>query len=281
MKNFFHTHKNSIIFILVIILFGGVFIYRKMQVSLFPEITFPKIKIIADDGEQPVDKMMLTVTRPLEEAIKHMEGLKLIRSSTSRGSCEINAFMEWESDIYRDQQLIESRINQIRNNLPSDIKITIERMNPSILPVIDFSLESNDKSLIELKQIGNYVVKPFLSQLDGVSSVQVIGGKEKEYWLELQPQKMTALGITPAMISDAVAHTDFINSNGYLSDYRRLYLTLTDAGLYTKADLENVVVRSDGNRIVFQGKTDLPSMHPLKQLTGSLQNNFCQCLSGQ
>jgi multidrug efflux pump subunit AcrB len=92
MNNFFTTYKNPITVIIIIILLGGLFAYSKMQTALFPEITFPKIKIIADAGQQPVDKMMITVTRQLENAIKQVPDLQNIRSITSRGSCELSAF---------------------------------------------------------------------------------------------------------------------------------------------------------------------------------------------
>src|SRR5438094_300357 len=100
-----------------------------MQTALFPEITFPKIKIIADAGLQPVDKMMITVTRPLETAIKMVPDLQTIRSTTSRGSCEISAFMDWKSNVDLDKQLIESKIAEVRNQLPPDVQITVEKMN--------------------------------------------------------------------------------------------------------------------------------------------------------
>ena len=70
MKNFFLSYKNPVSVILAVIIVGGIFLYGQIQVSLFPEITFPKLKVIADNGEQPVDKMMVTVTRPLEDAVK-------------------------------------------------------------------------------------------------------------------------------------------------------------------------------------------------------------------
>ena len=130
MKNFFTTYKNPVTVLVVIIIMAGLFAYSKMQTSLFPEITFPKIKIIADAGQQPVKKMMITVTRELENAVKQVPDLKMIRSSTSRGSCEISAFMDWNANIDISQQRIESKINEIRNVLPPDINITVERMNP-------------------------------------------------------------------------------------------------------------------------------------------------------
>src|SRR3954454_14358233 len=99
MNNSFTTYKNPITVLIVIILLGGAFAYSRMQTALFPEITFPKIKIIADAGLQPVDKMMVTVTKPLEIAIKQVPDLQMVRSSTSRGSCEISAFMNWDADV--------------------------------------------------------------------------------------------------------------------------------------------------------------------------------------
>ncbi len=250
MKNFFLSYKNPISVVLAVIIIGGIFLYGQVQVSLFPEITFPKLKVIADNGEQPVDKMMVTVTRPLEDAIKQIPDLKLLRSTTSRGSCEISAFLNWGSDIDVNQQMLESRIAQIRNLLPADVAIQVEKMNPSILPVIGFTVESDTKTPIELNLLATYVIKPFLSQIDGVSSVGIIGGKTKEYWVELDQLKMSSFSITPEMIRDMLSQNHFLSSNGFLADYRRLYLNITDAGLYNISDIENVVLRNDGKRII-------------------------------
>jgi multidrug efflux pump subunit AcrB len=141
-NSFFLKFKTPVLYILLLIFGMGVYFYLQINISLFPEVTFPKIKIIADNGEQPVDKMMITVTKPLEEAIKQIPNLKNVKSTTSRGSCEISAFIDWKADINIAQQQLESRINQIRNELPPATQITIEQMNPSVLPVMGFILES-------------------------------------------------------------------------------------------------------------------------------------------
>ena len=247
---FFHSHKSPLTVVILIILMAGAFVYSKMQVSLFPEITFPKIKIIVDAGQMPVDKMMLTVTRPIELAIKKVPELKLLRSTTSRGSCELSAFMDWNSNIDIDEQRIESKINEIKNLLPPNVIVEVKRMNPSILPVSGYTLESNSRSPIELKMLAEYTVKPFLSQVDGVSEIRIIGGKSKEYQLLVNIQKMSSLGITPDAISTAINNTGFIKSNGYLSDYRIMYLSVTDAALDKKSELENLVISNSGKRIV-------------------------------
>ncbi|MEP7236436.1 MAG: efflux RND transporter permease subunit [Ferruginibacter sp.] len=251
MQKFFISHKSPIAVLLAMIILGGIFAYSKMQSSLFPEITFPKIKVIADGSLQPVDKMMVTVTKPLENAIKQVPDLQSVRSTTSRGSCEISAFMDWKADIDLSQQKIEARIAEIRNTLPADLSISVEKMNPSILPVMGYTLESHTKSPIELKQLAVYTITPFLSQVSGVSAIRVIGGKSKEYWLLMDAPKMSTLGITPDAINTALAATNFIKSNGFLSDYRYLYLTVTDATIRSVDDLRNIVVKNDGKRVVF------------------------------
>jgi CzcA family heavy metal efflux pump len=250
MKNYFTTYKSPLAVVLAMLIIGGLFAYSKLQTSLFPEITFPKIKIIADAGLQPVDKMMVTVTRPLENAIKQIPDLETIRSTTSRGSCEISAFISWKANVDLSQQRIESRIAEIRNTLPPEVNISVEKMNPSILPVMGYSLESHVLSPIELKQLAVYTIKPYLSQVAGISEIRIIGGKSKEYWVQLNVQKMSTLGITPDAINAALTQTNFIKSNGYLSDYRYLYLTTTDASVQSLDALQNVVLSSNGKRIV-------------------------------
>jgi CzcA family heavy metal efflux pump len=250
MRNFFYSYKNPVTVLIVIILLGGFFAYSKLQTALFPEITFPKIKIIADAGQQPVKKMMITVTRQLENAIKQVPDLQRIRSTTSRGSCEISAYMDWNANIDISKQRIESKINEIKNTLPADIQITVERMNPSILPITGFSLESKSRSPIEMKLLAMYTIKPFLSQVEGVSEIRIIGGKQKEYWMVLNVQKMSTLAVTPEMVNTALTQTNFIKSNGYLSDYRLLYLTVTDAAVSSKEQLSNIVLSNNGKRII-------------------------------
>jgi CzcA family heavy metal efflux pump len=251
MSKFFVAYRSPIAAVLLFVLLGGAYSYTKLKTSLFPEITFPKIKVIADAGLQPVNKMMVTVTKPLESAIKQVPDLLRIRSITSRGSCEISAFMDWNANIDLAKQQIESKINQVTNDLPSNVQITVEKMNPSILPVIGYSLESSTgRTSIDMKQIALYTVRPFLSQVQGVSEIRIIGGRQKEYWLTLDMQQMSTLGITPETLSGVMSQTNFIKSNGYLSDYHLLYLTVSDATFHSIDDLKGLVVSNKGKRII-------------------------------
>lgn len=264
-KSFFVTYKSPLLVLIFLILASGIYSYTKIQSALFPQITFPKIKIIADAGQQPVNQMTVGVTKVLEDAVKKVPDLRVLKSTTSRGSCEISAFMDWNVNVDLAKQQIESSVNEVRNQLPPDINISVEKMNPSILPVMGYSLNSTSKDPIELKQLALYTIKPFLSQVAGVSEVRIIGGQDKEFRVVMNQVMMARLGITPASLEQAINNTNFIKSNGYSSDFRYLYLTLTDAQIRNEGQLKNLVVSNNGNRIVLLSDIAQINVHNAKQ----------------
>ena len=222
--NPYRTYLKPILFVLVVLLIIGGFSYTRMATSLFPDVTFPKIMVIADNGEQPVDKMMITVTKPLELAIKRVNGITMVRSSTSRGSSTIEAFFDWKINIDLAKVQLEARINEIKSDLPPGTHFVVEAMSQNIYPVIGYTLESEKSGQIELKNTALYFIRPRFAQVTGISNVVVRGGKTKEFIITPDPEKMVALAVTPANLIESLGNTNFIESNGLLSDFRRLYL---------------------------------------------------------
>jgi CzcA family heavy metal efflux pump len=248
--HYYRIFHKPILFIVLMALLVGLYSYHRMQTSLFPDVVFPKITVIADNGEQPVDKMMITVTKPLEIAIKRVNGIQMVRSSTNRGSCTIEAFFTWNIDIQDTKTQLESRIAEIKNQLPSTVNIVVEAMGQSIYPVVGYTVESNTVGQVELKKNALYMVRPQFSMVPGVSNVIVRGGRIKEFVIAPHSRQMVALGITPQQIMTALGNTNFVESNGLLSDYHRLYLSLTDSRIKTIEELKNVVIRNDGHRVI-------------------------------
>jgi heavy metal efflux system protein len=245
---YYRIFHIPILFVLLIALLGGLYSYHKMQTSLFPDVVFPKITLIADNGEQPVDKMMITVTKPLEIAIKRVNGINTVKSSTNRGSCTIEAFFNWNVDIQASRTQLESRIAEIKNQLPSTVNIVVETVGQNIYPVIGYTVESNSYGQVELKNNALYLVRPLFSMIPGVSNVVVRGGKTKEFVITPNPRQLTALGITPQQIIATLGTTNFVESNGLLSDYHRLYLSLTDSRIKNLDELRKVIIKNDGHR---------------------------------
>ena len=249
-KSYFKIFSRPVLFVGVLLLMAGIFSYTRMQTNLFPEVLFPRISIIADAGQQPVDRMMITVTKPLESAVKKVRGVTIVKSSTSRGSCTIEVYFNWGLDIYNLKTQLESRISEIKNFLPPGVNISTEAMNQSLFPVYGFTLESNTYSQVALRDKANLTLRPVFSQVNGISNVIVRGGKAKEYVVIPDPIKMSALGLTPNSIITAFSNNNFVMSNGYLSDNRRLYLNLTDTRVNDIDELQNVVIKNDSSRIV-------------------------------
>lgn len=252
-RSLHQLYLRPILFVGLLLLLGGIWSYTQMQTNLFPEVLFPRVTVIADAGQQPVDRMMITVTKPLESAVKKVQGVTVVKSSTSRGSCVIDVYFRWGMDIYALKTQLESRIGEIKNYLPDGTVISTEAMNQSLFPVYGFTLESDTHSRIALRDVGNLIVRPMFSQVDGISNVVVRGGKAKEFVVKPDPDRMTALGITPDRIKAAFDETNFVLGNGNVAGYDRLYLTLTDTRLDGVEDIRDVIIRNDGERVVRLG----------------------------
>lgn len=249
-NSLFRSFKHPILYSGIVVLIAGVFSYTRMQTNLFPEVLFPRIVLIADAGQQPIDRMMVTVTKPLESAVKKVQGVKLVKSSTSRGSCVVDIFFTWGTDVYSIKTQVESRINEIKNFLPPDVNIAVEAMNQNTFPVIGYTLESRTHSLVALRDAANLTVRPMFAQVAGISNVVVRGGKNKEFVVVPDVLRMASLRITPDHIVSAFAQSNFVLSNGPVQDFNRLYLALTDTRTQDASDLENLVIRNDGLRII-------------------------------
>jgi multidrug efflux pump subunit AcrB len=234
----------------LLLLMAGIFSYTRMQTNLFPEVLFPRITVIADAGQLPIDKMMITVTKPLESAVKKVKGVTVVKTNTSRGATTIDVFFEWGVDIYNSKAQLESRINEIKNFLPPGVNVTSEAMNQSVFPVYGLTLESKTHSQVALRDEANLMIRPLLSQIKGISNVIVRGGKAKEYVIIPDAIKLSSLGLTPNTLINAFNNNNFVLSNGYMSDYKRMYLNLTDTRVNDIEELENVILKNDGNRIV-------------------------------
>ena len=252
-STYFQVFTKPILFVGVLLLIAGEYAYTHMQSNLFPEVLFPRISIIVDNGQQPIDRMMVTVTKPLESAVRKVNGVAAVKTATSRGSCTIDVFFEWGRDIYSLKTQLESRVAEIRNFLPPGVNLSVEAMNQSLFPVYGYSLyadstASGRASLVALRDQANLVARPLFAQIPGISNVVVRGGKSKEIVIEPDAAKMAMLGITPTSLMAAINSTNNVLSNGYVQDYRRLYLSLTDTRVLDVYELSQIIIRNDGAR---------------------------------
>jgi CzcA family heavy metal efflux pump len=240
----FARHSKPLIFLILTVAALGVYLAFTIPVSVFPTTNFPRILIAADNGVMPIDQMMVTVTRPLEESVNSVPGLQEVRSITSRGSAEIDLFFDWNVDMFQTLQYVNSAISRVQPELPPTATIVANRMTFASFPIIGYSLTSDIVPQTQLWELATYELKPRLNRLNGVASVLVQGGQQPEFHIEPDPAKLLTAGVTVTDILDAIKRTNLIDSPGLFERNHQLVLGLISGQVRTPEQIAGVVVKT-------------------------------------
>ena len=262
----FVRHSKSIIFLILTLAFVGGYLAFTIPVAVFPSTNFPRVIIGVDNGVMPIDQMMVTITRPLEEAVNSVQGLETVQSITSRGSAEIDLYFNWNVDMFETLQRVNSAVATVQSSLPPTVQIETHRLTFASFPIIGYSLTSDTTPQTDLWEMATYEIKPRLNRLDGVSTVLVQGGEEPEFQISPNPAKLLETHVTVTDILDAVRRTNLIDSPGLLERNHQLYLGLVSAQVHTPEEIANIVVKStkDGVPVRIQEvATVSPSVKPV------------------
>src|SRR5438046_6955403 len=141
-----HSHARSILFLLGALALAGAVASFSLPVALFPQVSFPRVRITLDAGDRPAEQMTIEVTTPVEEAVRAIPGVRNLRSTTSRGSAEISVNFNWGEDMVSAMLQCQSQINKILSALPASTSFEVERMDQTVIPVIAYSRTSNSHS---------------------------------------------------------------------------------------------------------------------------------------
>ena len=218
----FARHARSVVFLTVTLALVGGYLAFTVPVAVFPATNFPRILIGVDNGVMPIDQMMVTITRPLEEAVNSVPGLQNVRSVTSRGSAEIDLFFSWDVDMFQTLQYVNAALSRVQTELPPSAKIETHRMTFASFPIMGYSLTSNTMPHTKLWEMATYEIKPRLNRLDGVSTVVIQGGQEPEFHIIPAPAKLLVAGVTVPDILEAVRRTNLVDSPGLLEENHQL-----------------------------------------------------------
>jgi len=239
---FAQRHQRAIIFTVSVFALAGIYAAFNLPIALFPQVTFPRIVILADNGEQPVERMLIEVAKPLEEAARGVPGVTTVRSKTSRGAMEISVNLSWGTDIFHALQLLQGRISAVRNEIPATAIVQVERMNISVFPIMGYSLTSNKRSPVELRDLALYTLRPALLRVTGVGQVNVVGGNTREFQVIVDPMALASYHLDIRAVSEAISNANLVAATGLVSDNYHLYLSLAD-NLFTSLDeIRNVVI---------------------------------------
>ena len=244
------AHRRSILFLLLLLVIGGVANGLKLPVALFPHVDFPRVRVDIDAGDRPADRMAIEVTRPVEEAVRGVPGVVNIRSTTSRGSAEISVRFEWGQDMVAKFLQVESAINHVQSTLPRGTAFAVRRMDPTVFPVLAYSMTSDTHSLVELRDIAEYQLRPLLSAVNGVAKVGILGGDHEEFRVTVDPARLASFGLTLQEIANALSAANVITAVGRLQDHYKLYLVVSDTRFHDLAGVRQTVLRSGKDGVV-------------------------------
>ena len=242
LADFVRAHGRALVIVVLSFALAGAVLIPSVPVSIFPETDFPRVVILVDNGITPIDQQMLTVTRPLEEAVRQVPGITTVRSVTARGSTEINIFFRWDVDVLNALHLVQGRISQITTTLPLGAHFYVNRLTFSVFPIVGFSVTSDTRSLSDLWSLAYYDLAPRLYRLPGVAEAKIVGGRKPELHILVDPQKLNGLNMPLTKVADAIRNNNLIEPSGMVQENYHLYLTTLTGLLKSKEQVEDVVV---------------------------------------
>jgi multidrug efflux pump subunit AcrB len=240
----FARHSKSIIFLILTLAVVGVYEALSLPIAVFPATNFPRIIIGVDNGVMPIEQMEVTITRLLENAVNSVPGLEDVRSTTSRGSAEVDLSFSWDVDMAQTLQLVNSEIARIQSSLPSTAQIESHRLDFASFPILGYSLTSDKIPQTQLWEIATYDIKPRLNRLNGVATVVIQGGQVPEFQVTPDPSKLLRARVTVQDILDAANHTNIVDSPGLLTRNHQLFLGLMDSQVHNVEDIGNMVIKN-------------------------------------
>jgi multidrug efflux pump subunit AcrB len=240
---FAREHKSIIFLIVTLALIGGYLLFS-IPIAVFPTTDFPRIMISVDNGVMPIDQMLVTITRPIEEALSGVEGIQDVKSVTSRGSAGVDLYFSWRVDMFRTLERVNAALARLAGTLPATAKISSQRLEFSTFPVMGYGLTSDKVSQRELWGIATYDIEPRLASLSGVGTILIQGGEVPEFHIVPDPAKLRAASVNVSDILAAMDRSNIIESPGLFEQNHKLYLGLISGQAHNAQDISNIFVKN-------------------------------------
>ncbi len=242
------NQSRAVLVIIALLCATGLYAAWQLPVAIFPQTNFPRIVIIVENDVVPAPQTLVSVTRPIEEAMNGIPGIVRIKSTTARGASEVSLFFDWHVDILQSLQLVQARLSQLAATLPPTATIrNVERLTFAIFPVTGYSLTSDKRDLASLRDIATYTIRPRLARLPGIANVGVAGGKVREFHVVLDPERLIAHNVSVQQVVEAVRNSNILASPGLIEENHQLELALVSGQAKKPEELNGIVVATVNN----------------------------------
>ena len=241
---------RPVVFLTAVLCLVGAFLYASFPVSILPDVTFPRIVAIADAGDRPTKTVEVAITRPMEEALATIPGVTRIRSTTERGSTEVSVDFVDGIDILAVESQVNAKIGALRSSFPADTTTEVQRMNPTVFPILGLTVNSKSLSQTDLWSLATYTLRPRLSRVPGVARVVVQGGRPPEMAVTVRPDALSAVGLSLDDVVQAITSANSVRTVGRLDRrYQQFSVTIDGQAATPEAIGEIVVAQRGGTPI--------------------------------
>ena len=239
---FVDRHHKATYLVVALLCVAGLYGALQLPSSIYPEVEFPRIIVVAEGLQLEPRNMVTAVARPLEDAVSALQNVQVARvtSRAVRGSAEISIQFAPNTNMELALQLVQAKINEVQPELPAGITLDVQRLTPSVFPIISYNITGAPP--VTLRDLAIYTIRPRIARLPGVAQARVEGGDVREIEVIVTPERLAANHLVVSQIEDAIAQTSTVTSVGRVSRDYQQYNVLATGEALSLDDVRRIVV---------------------------------------
>ena len=224
----------------------GIWTALSLPSAIYPELLFPRITIVAQGTALGAREVVFTISRPIEDALTSVQGVRRVTSRSIRGSSEIQLYFDEHADMQVALQQTQQRVADARDALPQGVHIEVQRLSPSVFPILSYNLEGGDPAA--LYDLALYQIRPALSHVPAVGRVDVQGSAVREIEVIADPARLASLGMSYGDVAQEIQHSLSVEGLGRVTRSYSQYLVVGDQEIRS-ADRVGDIVIGNGVRV--------------------------------
>ena len=238
--DFVRSQRRFVYLAVALLCAAGLWAALRLPSAIYPELEFARITIVAEGSSLGARQVVFAITQPIEEAIAVVPGVTRVQSRSIRGASEISITFAPKTDMAYALEQVRARVNQIQGDLPAGLDIEVERLSPSLFPIISYNLEGGDPAT--LYDIARYQIRPVFSRVPGVGRVEVQASDIREIEVVADPVRLAEQGLSYDDVASAIRASTAPAAVGRVAQDYKQYLVVTAQEATTPEDIGNVVL---------------------------------------
>ena len=231
----------------VLLLIGGTYTAMHTEVDVFPDLNAPTVVIMTEANGMAAEEVEQLVTFPVETAVNGATGVRRVRSSSTNGFSVVWVEFDWDTDIYLARQIVSEKLAVVSESLPANVgKPTLGPQSSILGEMLIVGLTADSTSMLDLRTIADWTIRPRLLSTGGVAQVAVLGGDIKEYQVQLDPERMRHYGVTLSEVMNVTREMNLNANGGVLYEYGNEYIVRGVLSTDKVDQIAKAVVRSNG-----------------------------------